>query len=105
MTPLIVQDTTRCAKCGGSLAAEQIGLEIDLFCRNCGSRQVAVVQHKVYSSAIVEKVTEKLPVSWDTKDGKVCAHCGASFEGIQRHIYCSNVCRSAASKLRLREWR
>ena len=33
-----------CPKCAGRFMYDRVGLEIDLVCRNCGKREIAVMQ-------------------------------------------------------------
>ena len=53
---------TACGKCGGLLAQEQIGKEIDVVCMNCGDRQVAVARVIVVRHAMVSLGLEGLPI-------------------------------------------
>ena len=63
MTLQIATDATACGKCGGLLTQEQIGKEIDVVCRNCGDRRVAVARVLVGRAPVITVGMEDVPTS------------------------------------------
>ena len=96
-----------CPKCGGWLAIEHIGTDVDIACINCGWRQVAAARVKLQPSAVTavgmvaNRVGNDPNKSWEiiTKD---CVHCNLPFEGTINKRYCSNYCGIEAKNLRER---
>ena len=88
------QELGRCGKCGGKQAREQIEMEVDIVCRNCGRRQLAVEHLQVVRSAISGEMAG-LPQRVGMERHITCAWsgCGMAFityNGNQE--YCSRRC-------------
>ena len=96
---------TACGKCGGLLAQEQIGKEIDVVCMNCGDRQVAVARVIVVRHAMVSLGLEGLPIEvqrgglYHAPVERVCILCEKAFM-TQRpnRRYCTPECKIGARK-------
>ena len=93
MTVQIAPALSTCPKCGGRLAYDQVGHEIDVVCMTCGKRQVAVAEVPVRSSPV--------PVKYNLG---ICEHCEEEFTPYtEAQRFCTRQHQGAAATLRRSE--
>ena len=87
----------RCAKCGGLIAYDQVGHEVDVVCMTCGTRRVAVAQVPVRSNPLIAALKFKPPDTYITD----CRFCDEDFiTPNAKKKYCSAACQIKATTAR-----